>query len=45
MRYWQNKLKTNKDIEFPDALVDEVAEQTEQFSFAYLKEALCVPLP
>ncbi|KAJ7178962.1 P-loop containing nucleoside triphosphate hydrolase protein [Mycena filopes] len=39
VRYWQNKLKTNKDIEFPDSLVDEVAEQTQQFSFAYLKEA------
>ncbi|KAJ7044520.1 P-loop containing nucleoside triphosphate hydrolase protein [Mycena alexandri] len=39
VRYWQDKLKINKGIEFPDALVDEVAEQTEQFSFAYLKEA------
>ncbi|KAJ7283998.1 P-loop containing nucleoside triphosphate hydrolase protein [Mycena rebaudengoi] len=37
-KYWQKKLKNNKNIEFPDALVDEIAEQTAQFSFAYLKE-------
>lgn len=40
-KYWQNKLKSNKEIDFPDALVDEVAEMTAKFSFAYLKEALC----
>ncbi|KAJ6490412.1 P-loop containing nucleoside triphosphate hydrolase protein [Mycena vitilis] len=39
VQYWQSKLKSNKEIDFPDALVDEVASQTEQFSFAYLKEA------
>ncbi|KAJ6628802.1 P-loop containing nucleoside triphosphate hydrolase protein [Mycena sp. CBHHK59/15] len=38
-RYWQEKLKSNDEIDFPDALVDEVADQTGQFSFAYLKEA------
>ncbi|KAJ7781058.1 P-loop containing nucleoside triphosphate hydrolase protein, partial [Mycena metata] len=37
-QYWQNKLKSNEEIDFPDALVDEVAEQTNKFSFAYLKE-------
>jgi transitional endoplasmic reticulum ATPase len=37
--YWQKKLKNNHSIEFPDTLVDEIAEATEQFSFAYLKEA------
>jgi len=41
-KYWQRKLKDNKDIDYPDPLVDEVAQSTEQFSFAYLKEALCV---
>ena len=41
-KYWQEKLKDNKNISFPDPLVDEVASSTEQFSFAYLKEALCV---
>ncbi|KAF7352639.1 ATP-dependent Zn protease [Mycena venus] len=39
VEYWQNKLKGNKNIEFPDSLVDEVAKDTDQFSFAYLKEA------
>ncbi|KAJ7750905.1 P-loop containing nucleoside triphosphate hydrolase protein [Mycena metata] len=37
-QYWQNKLKSNEEIDFPDALVDEAAEQTDKFSFAYLKE-------
>ncbi|KAE9410154.1 P-loop containing nucleoside triphosphate hydrolase protein [Gymnopus androsaceus JB14] len=37
--YWQKKLKNNKSIDFPDTLVDEVAGETEAFSFAYLKEA------
>jgi len=38
-KYWQEKLKGNKNISYPDLLVDEVASSTEQFSFAYLKEA------
>ncbi|KAJ7904686.1 P-loop containing nucleoside triphosphate hydrolase protein [Mycena olivaceomarginata] len=39
VKYWQDKLESNKEIEFPDALVDEVADLTDKFSFAYLKEA------
>jgi hypothetical protein len=39
-QYWQRKLKDNKDVSFPDSLVTEIAEETERFSFAYLKEAL-----
>lgn len=39
-RYWQTKLKDNKEIEFPDDLVDEFADKTDDFSFAYMKEAL-----
>ncbi|KAI0353456.1 P-loop containing nucleoside triphosphate hydrolase protein [Trametes cingulata] len=39
IKYWQNKLHSNKDISFPDSLVEEVASQTKGFSFAYLKEA------
>jgi SpoVK/Ycf46/Vps4 family AAA+-type ATPase len=39
-RYWQNKLKDNKEIEFPDDLVGEFADKTDDFSFAYMKEAL-----
>ncbi len=38
--YWQKKLSTNSEIEFPDSLVDVVAKSTSGFSFAYLKEAL-----
>ena len=38
--YWQNKLKPNKHINFPDELLDEIADKTNKFSFAYLKEAL-----
>ena len=42
VQYWQNKLKSNKDISFPDSLVDDVVNKTTKFSFAYLKEALYV---
>ncbi|KAF9821282.1 hypothetical protein IEO21_00890 [Rhodonia placenta] len=37
-KYWQEKLTTNKNIYFPDKLVEEVAASTVKFSFAYLKE-------
>lgn len=40
VQYWQNKLKSNKEISFPDSLVEEVASSTDRFSFAYLKEVL-----
>lgn len=39
-QYWQNKLAANKDILFPDELLDQFAEQTDKFSFAYMKEVL-----
>lgn len=42
VQYWQTKLSSNKEIDFPDHLVDEVAQLTDKFSFAYLKEALYV---
>lgn len=38
-KYWQNKLKSNENVSFPDQLVEYIAEATAQFSFAYLKEA------
>lgn len=38
--YWQDKLHVNKEVEFPDALLDEFAAETDKFSFAYMKEAL-----
>ncbi|KAI5893878.1 P-loop containing nucleoside triphosphate hydrolase protein [Schizophyllum commune H4-8] len=37
-QYWQNKLESNKSIDFPDSLAKEISEQTNDFSFAYLKE-------
>ncbi|KAJ3756439.1 P-loop containing nucleoside triphosphate hydrolase protein [Lentinula raphanica] len=37
--YWQDKLKDNRSVDFPNSLVDEVADATDRFSFAYLKEA------
>ncbi|KAG6831381.1 hypothetical protein H0H92_010983 [Tricholoma furcatifolium] len=39
VKYWQNKLKNNKEISFTDKLVNEIAAETKKFSFAYLKEA------
>ncbi|KAI9001372.1 P-loop containing nucleoside triphosphate hydrolase protein [Trametes punicea] len=39
IKYWQNKLKNNKSVDFPDSLVKKVASKTAGFSFAYLKEA------
>ena len=40
VKYWQNKLKPNKKIDFPDTLVSDIAKSTAKFSFAFLKEAL-----
>ena len=40
VQYWQGKLKSNKSIDFPDSLVDEIADDTDKFSFAFLKEVL-----
>ncbi|KAF5322526.1 hypothetical protein D9619_000647 [Psilocybe cf. subviscida] len=39
VQYWQKKLESNKDVDFPNSLVAHVAQATEKFSFAYLKEA------
>ena len=36
--YWQAKLLANEDIEFTDGVCRAVAEATESFTFAYLKE-------
>lgn len=35
----RKKLEGNDKVDFPDSLVDKIAEWTEDFSFAYLKEA------
>ncbi|WWC58894.1 uncharacterized protein I303_101439 [Kwoniella dejecticola CBS 10117] len=37
--WWQDRLHDNKDIDFPDSLLDEFADKTDDFSFAYMKEA------
>jgi transitional endoplasmic reticulum ATPase len=36
--YWQQKLRSNEDIDFTDEICEAVAEATESFTFAYLKE-------
>lgn len=38
-KFWQKKLKDNKDIEFPDKLLSPIADLTDGFSFAYMQEA------
>nr|POE94291.1 putative atpase yjob [Quercus suber] len=37
-QYWQHKLAKNSNVDFQDRICDIVAELTEGFSFAYLKE-------
>lgn len=43
-QFWQKKLKSNKDVEFPDKLCDKIAEITDKFSFAYMQEAFIAAL-
>ncbi|KAI1060253.1 hypothetical protein LB506_011226 [Fusarium annulatum] len=43
-RFWQKKLKPNKEIEFPDKLCRAIAEITDKFSFAYIQEAFVATL-
>ncbi|KAM0279549.1 hypothetical protein ACHAQH_004504 [Verticillium albo-atrum] len=43
-RFWQAKLKSNKDIDFPDRLCRAIAEITDKFSFAYIQEAFVAAL-
>lgn len=40
VKYWQDKLKSNKDVDFPEPFAEEIADTTTKFSFAYLKEVL-----
>ncbi|KAF2647782.1 P-loop containing nucleoside triphosphate hydrolase protein [Lophiostoma macrostomum CBS 122681] len=37
-QYWRNKLKNKKEIDFPSKLCDAIADITDDFSFAYMKE-------
>lgn len=43
-KFWQQKLKDNKDVEFPDHLCPAIAKITEDFSFAYMQEAFVAAL-
>lgn len=42
--YWRHKLRNNKKIDFPEELSEKIAELTDDFSFAYLKEAFVAAL-
>lgn len=42
--YWRNKLRRNKTIDFPKEMSARVADITDQFSFAYMKEAFVAAL-
>lgn len=39
-KYWQKKLKDNKNVSFPDSLIETIADLTDKFSFAFMKEAM-----
>lgn len=42
--YWRNKLKDNKKVDFPEEMSAKVADITDDFSFAYMKEAFVAAL-
>ncbi|KAL8934671.1 MAG: hypothetical protein Q9216_005791 [Gyalolechia sp. 2 TL-2023] len=43
-QYWRSKLSSNPEIKFPEALCTKIAEITDKFSFAYMKEAFVASL-
>jgi transitional endoplasmic reticulum ATPase len=43
-QYWRKKLSGNKKIEFPEVLCGMIADITDDFSFAYMKEAFVATL-
>jgi SpoVK/Ycf46/Vps4 family AAA+-type ATPase len=43
-KFWQGKLKSNEDLEFPDELCPAIAKITDKFSFAYMQEAFVASL-
>lgn len=43
-KFWQRKLRSNEDIEFPDKMCPAVARITDKFSFAYMQEAFVASL-
>lgn len=42
--YWRNKLKGNEKIDFPETLKEKIADITDGFSFAYMKEGFVAAL-
>lgn len=42
--YWRNKLLKNETVEFPEDVADVIAQFTEGFSFAYMKELFVMAL-
>ncbi len=42
--YWRRKLQHNKKVEFPEKLSPAIADITQDFTFAYLKEAFVASL-
>ena len=42
--YWRSKLVKNQRVDFPDGLSTAIADMTDGFSFAYLKEAFITSL-
>ena len=42
--FWQKKLSSNNDVEFPDELCPAIAGITGSFSFAYIQEAFVASL-
>jgi hypothetical protein len=43
-KFWQGKLESNDEIDFPDDLCPAMAKITENFSFAYMQEAFIASL-
>lgn len=42
--FWRGKLKGNHGVDFPERLCGKIADITDEFSFAYLKEAFVASL-
>jgi transitional endoplasmic reticulum ATPase len=43
-KFWQGKLKDNKEVKFPDEMCDAIADITKGFSLAYMQEAFVAAL-
>lgn len=39
VQFWRQKLKAKPEVEFPESLVEPIADITHEFSFAYIQEA------